>query len=153
MSDMEWSLRQSVDSFMEEGFEDGDLVSHDWLRWALAINDQAVKENEFVVLERMEAIKSTLLKEHRIALQNVRGKGYRVVPPAEQARYAAEEASRHIRKGVKKADELMRHTRMEALDHDERKRHTDAEARMASLHGMMSRGQRDVFKLFQPALK
>lgn len=150
MSDTEWSLRQSIDDFMQEGFKDGDLVSHDWLRWALAINDQAVKENEFVLLERMEAIKTALLKENKIALQNVRGKGYRVVPPSEQARYAAEEASRHIQKGVKRADDLLKHTRMDALDHEERRRHTDTETRMASLGAMLEKGQRDVFKAFLP---
>jgi len=150
MSDIEWSLRQAVDAFIDEGFNDGDLVSHDWLRWALSINDQVVKDNEFVLLERMEAIKGSLLKEHRIALQNVRGKGYRVVPPSEQARYAAEEASRHIEKGMRKADQLLKHTRVELLDSAERRQHTDAEVRMASLNGMLDKGRRDVFQAFLP---
>jgi hypothetical protein len=145
-----WSLKQAIDAFMEEGFKDGDLVSHDWLRWALAINDHAIQENEFVLLERMESLKSSLLITHNIALQNIRGKGYRVVPPAEQARYAAEESARHIEKGMRKATQLLRHTRVEQLDHNEKKRHTDTEVRMAALNGMLDKGRRDVFKAFLP---
>lgn len=145
-----WSLDDAVGHFIGEGFNDGDLVSHDWLRWALDINQRDMRDNEFVLLERMEALKTALLVDHQVALQNVRGKGYRVVPPAEQARFAAEEASRYMTKGLKKADSLLKHTRTGELDKDERRRHTDTEVRMSALAGMVGKGRRDVFALFKP---
>ena len=144
-----WNLTETVDRFLQSGFEDGDLVSHDWLRWALDINDQAMRENEFLLLERMDALKTALLYEHQIALQNVRGRGYRVVPPNEQARYAAEEVSRYMSKGLRKANSLLTHTRLNQLDRDERRRHTDTEVRVAALAGMVEKGNRDVFALFK----
>ncbi|RUR26811.1 hypothetical protein ELY33_17030 [Vreelandella andesensis] len=144
-----WSLGLTVDRFMQSDFQDGDLVSHDWLRWALDINDQAVRENEFILLERMDALKTTLLHDHQIALQNVRGRGYRLVPPSEQARYAAEEVSRYMSKGLRKANSLLTHTRLNQLDTDERRRHTDTEIRVAALSGMVEKGNRDVFALFK----
>jgi DNA-binding winged helix-turn-helix (wHTH) protein len=149
----QWSLDEAVDQFIAEGFRDGDLVSHDYLRHLLDINDAAVHRNEFVILERMEALKTVLLEGHKIALQNVRGRGYRIVPPAEQARFAAEEAARLMSKGLRKSNRLLEHTRLDALDTDERKRHTDTQVRLAALAGMVSKGKRDVFKLFDASKK
>lgn len=148
-----WSLDEAVEQFLADSFNDGDLVSHDYLRHLLDINDAAVRRNEFVVLERMDALKTVLLEAHKIALQNVRGRGYRIVPPAEQARYAAEEASRLMAKGLRKSNRLLEHTRLDALDTDERKRHTDTQVRLAALAGMVQKGRRDVFKLFDASKK
>lgn len=143
-----WDISDAVSLYLNEGYSDGDLISHDWLKMALEINDAALRENEFVLLERMESFKSTLLNNYQIALQSVRGRGYRVVPPSEQARYAAQEAARYIGKGLKKADGLLNNTRLDALDTDERKRHTDTQVRIAALSGMINKGKRDVFRLF-----
>lgn len=148
-----WSLEEAVQRFHDSGFADGDLVTHEWLAWSLALPEPAtvaeLREQQFVVLDRVEQFKSELLTKHQVALQSVRGKGYRVVPPAEQARYAAEEASRHIEKGLRRGDQLLNHTRLDALSDDERRRHIDTESRMASLASMAKRGRRDIFKLFQ----
>ena len=70
-----WSIEEAVDQFMAEKFSDGDLISHDWLRMVLDINDAAMSANAFVLVERMEAFKTVLLDGHQIALQNVRGRG------------------------------------------------------------------------------
>lgn len=148
-SERAWSLEEAVKSFFESDFSDGDLVSHEWIRWALSINEQALKENEFILLERMDALKTTLLLDHQIALQNVKGRGYRLVPPAEQAQYAAEELSRYMGKGLQKAGSLLKNTRINTLDTDERRRHTDTEVRVAALAGMVEKGNRDVFALFK----
>lgn len=145
-----WSLDDTIARFFDEEFQDGDLISHDWLRWALEINEQVMRENDFALLERMEQFKAALLYHHKIALQNVRGEGYRIVPPAEQARYAAQEASRYIGKGMRKASDLLTHTHRDALDKDEMRRHVDTEVRIAGLQQMVSKGQRDVFALFEP---
>ncbi|RUR38557.1 hypothetical protein [Vreelandella populi] len=149
-----WSLKEAVQRFHASGFTDGDLVTHEWLAWSLALPEPTTatefREQQFVALDRVEQFKTALLTQHQIALQSVRGKGYRVVPPAEQARYAAEEASRHIEKGLRRGDQLLSNTRLDALTDDERRRHIDTESRMASLASMASRGRRDIFKLFQP---
>lgn len=145
-----WSLESALHYFFDHGFSDGELISHEWIRFALAITPESLRENDFLLLDRMETFKAALLSNHQIALQNVRGKGYRIVPPGEQARFAAEEASRFLSKGIKRADELLANTRREQLDKDEARRHTDVEVRMAGLRGMVGKGQRDVFALFAP---
>lgn len=146
---MAWSPQDAVDLFTRDGFDDGDLLSHEWIRFALDYKPR--EHNDFVLLERMEAFRHVMLTEHQVALQNVRGEGYRVVPPSQQAEFAAREASRYMQKGFRKADALLTHTRRDQLTDDEARRHTDTEVRMASLRGIMRKGKRDVFALFAPS--
>jgi hypothetical protein len=144
-----WSLDDAVDQFLAEQFKDGDLIGHDWFLMALDINDSLKAANPFVIVERLEALKTVLLEGHQIALQNVRGRGYRVIPPHEQARYAAEEASRYMARGLRKATSLLSNTRQDTLTAEERQRHTDTQVRISALAGMVSKGRREVFKLFE----
>ena len=147
---MSFNIKDAVNAFLAFGFNDGDLISHDWLGYNLEINSKALRQDPFLALKRVEDFKAVLLKEFNIALQNVRGKGYRIVPPSEQAQYAAEEAARYITKGLLKASDLLDNTRIDSLTDQERRRHTDTSVRMAALSGMVSRGKRDVFALFGP---
>lgn len=146
---MSWSAQDAIDRLEADGFGDGDMLSHDWIRFALDFNPQ--EHNDFVLLERMDSFRKALLEEYKIALQNVRGEGYRIVPPSQQAEFAAREASRYIEKGMNKADALLTHTRRDQLTQDEAKRHTDTEVRIAGLRGVMNKGKRDVFALFAPS--
>lgn len=146
----EWSVEEAVKAYFERQYKDGDLVSHDWLLYVLKLRQPRTREDGLLLLDRMDAFRKALLEDHCIALENVRGKGYRVVPPAEQAEYAARTAAAHISKGLRKSGQLLEHTRVDELSERERQRHTDTEVRMAGLRSLISRGKRDVFKLFAP---
>lgn len=146
-----WSAADAVKQFFFDDFKDGDLVSHDWILYALDLPQVRTREDSLRLLNRMDAFRNALLEDHQIALASVQGKGYRVVPPAEQAEYAARTAADLITKGLKKGSKLLEHTRVDSLTDMERQRHTDTEIRMASLKGMAAEGRRDMFKLFKPA--
>lgn len=143
-----WSVDNAVAQFFEDGFKDGDLISRDWILYALDLSEVRTNEDSLRLLDRMESFRKALLEDHQIALQNVRGKGYRVVPPAEQAEYAARTAAALIEKGLHKGSNLLDNTRMDVLSDDERRRHTDTENRMAGLRGMVNKGRRDVLAAF-----
>lgn len=145
---VEWSVKDAVDLFFRDGKRDGDLLSHDWILYALDMRTPQTKEDQFELLGRMDAFRTALLKEHCIALQNVRGEGYRVVPPGEQAEYAVRLAETHFRKGARQSSEVLKNTRRDLLTHTEARRHTDCEVKMAALCGMINKGARDVFALF-----
>ena len=134
-----------------EGRQDGDILTHDWIRWALQIpapqNLEEAEEIQWVMLNRVETFKDWLLTEHKVALQSVRGKGYWVVPPSDQARYAAEEWAKHVIKAQKRAEALMENTRMDALTADERKRHIDTHIRMKGVSQLISKKKQDIFGL------
>lgn len=144
----EWSVKDAVSLFFKDGKRDGDLLSHDWILFALDMRAPRTREDGLMLLDRMDSFRTALLEEHNIAVQNVRGEGYRVVPPAEQAEYAARVAARHIDKGIRDSNRLLKHTRRELLTDTEAKRHTDCEVRIAGLRGMIGKGKRDVLALF-----
>lgn len=145
--------QRAVERFEADGFEDGDVLSMDWILWALDIKTphslDAVQEQRLLLLDRLDVFRNILLREKKIALQNLCGGGYRVVPPDEQAQYAATEGLKLVKKGISKARSLIENTRIDRLTNDERRRHTDAAIKIAALDGMMRKGRRDVLIAFQ----
>jgi hypothetical protein len=146
-------LSRAISMFDKDSRKDGDMLSHDWIKYALDIPaaktiDQAT-EQQWVLLTRLDAFRDYLLVERKVALQNIRGEGYRIVPPSEQAQVAAEQAMKMIKKGLDHGDRLMTHTRVNMLSNDEQKRHTDAHLRLCGIKDMVRRQKKDVFKLFQ----
>ena len=143
----------AIDQFDKDQFKDGDIISREWIKWALRIKEpstvQEYEEMQWLLLSRFEDFKDRLLKDRQIALRNVRGNGYLIVPPGEQAQYAAEKGIRHIRKGIQEADKLLTNVRSEQLTDEERKRHVDTQCRFDGIKGIMSRQKKDVFALFE----
>lgn len=147
-----WGVQIAVELFFEEGFKDGEIVSHDWLKTVLDIPTPEsiadVTRVSFLTLSRVEELKATLLEKHNIFLASARGLGYVVVPPRAQAAMASGKAITAIHKEMAAALSILRHTRTEELDASEAKRHTDVQVKMQALAGMMSQKSRDVFEAF-----
>lgn len=147
-------LTRAVAMFDKDGRKDGDILSHEWIKWALDIpapaNLEQATEQQWMLLTRLDAFRDYLLVDRKIALQNVRGEGYRIVPPSEQAQVAAEQAMKMVKKGLDAGDKLMTHTRTNELSTDEQKRHTDAHLRLCGIKDMVRRQKKDVFRLFSP---
>lgn len=148
----QWSLSDAVQKFLEGDFADGDMLTHAWLQWALCIpSPRSISEVmavQWLTLERVESFKRAMLLDHRVLLANVRGEGYRIVPPSEQARYAVENALDAMEREVGRSSMVLRQTRVEVLDNRERKRHTDATVKMGALTDMLRHRKSDVFALF-----
>lgn len=148
-----WSLEKAIEQFMADKFADGQLISHDWLTWALNLpkpkTAQEMVNCQFVILDRVEQFKEALLTQHQIYIVSVRGKGYRIVPPSDQAFIAIDTAMRGVRREFSKCKEVMKHTRIAELDSDQAKRHLDAQVKVSALSGMIGKGKREVFKLFK----
>jgi hypothetical protein len=74
-------------------------------------NDTAkkLKETQFDMLQKMEALKDLLLVDHCIYLYNERGKGYRVMRPDEQVDKGYAKTWDKVRRGVRKARAILRH--------------------------------------------
>lgn len=150
-------LNHAVTAYDTKEFGDGDLLSHEWLEWALklpkATTIEDTKAVQWVCLERVDTFRDYLLIERKTAIQNVRGKGYRIVPPAEQAEYAAREAMEHLKKGFARGEKLLQNTRLTELDAEEAKRHTDTHIRLAGLRDIVQRQRRNIFSLYTPPVK
>ena len=146
-------LERAIDLFDTDQHKDGDILSHDWIKYALDIPTAKTVEDferiQWVLLSRVEAFKDWMLVNRSTALQSVRGKGYYVVPPNEQARFAAEEAMKHVKKGLQQADKVLTYARLADMDDDSRKRHTDTHVRLSGIGQLMKRQRKDVFALFK----
>lgn len=147
-------LDRAIGMFESDSFKDGDTVSHLWLKHALDIPEpQTLMESDSVqwmLLTRVDSFRDWLLEEKKVALQNVRGQGYRIIPPREQGYVAASGAMKAVKKEFRKADKLMANTRLAELNTEERKRHTDAHIRLAGIGDMMKKQRKDVLRLFSP---
>lgn len=148
-----WSLDKALELFFADKFADGQLISHAWLEWALNLpkpkTAQEMVNCQFVILDRVEQFKEALLTKHQIYIVSVRGQGYRIVPPSDQAFIAVDNAMRGVRREFNKCQEVMKNTRFAELDTDQAKRHTDVQVKVSALTGMVGKAKREVFSLFK----
>lgn len=148
-------LERAVSEYDTKKFADGDLISHDWIYYALDIppvnSRTSARDAQFVLLSRFDAFRDYMLVQRKICFQNVRGQGYRVVPPGEQAQVAAEEAMRLIRRGLDKGDKILTHARTEKMTQEEANRHTSAQIKVGGLRQMIGRQRKDILGEFKPS--
>lgn len=142
----------AIEKFFSAKYNDGDIIQMSWIHRALEIKDPRtisdVKASQFDLLQKMEMFKSILLEKHNIALKNIRGEGYMVVPPKDQARYAAAEGIRAFNKGMKRTESLLDNIRIDALSSDEKRKHVDAQVKFSAIKGILNKQKKDVFRLF-----
>ena len=147
-------LERAVSIFDRDSRGDGDLLSSDWIRYALDVpvprDVESAQKNQWLLLARMDAFRNYLLIERKIALQNVWGQGYRIIPPHEQAEIAAREAMSLERRGLSKGNKMLVHIREDQLTVDEKRRHTDAHVRLSGITDMLNRQRQNIFALFKP---
>jgi hypothetical protein len=146
-------VAQAINQFERDNFRDGDLVSHEWLKWALDLPEpqgtaEEARQAQITRMNRTQDFMQRLLESRQIALESVTGQGYRIVPPNEQAGYAAEVASRHIDKGLRKGRNILSNTRVTQLTAEERRRHDDAAAKMDSFRQMVKRERKSLLAPF-----
>lgn len=125
------------------------LVTHDTIREVLGLREPRIDEfthhhefkaawqaYQFAYLQGVEGVREYLLENHKVAIANVRGDGYRVVPPAEQTSYAMRTGTDAIRRELLRVRSLLEHVRTEELSDAQRKENLDAAARVAVLRQM-----------------
>lgn len=139
--------RQAIDDFLQE-FHYGDLISHEWLETRFGMPSLAevgrmsadqFRERQFEWLGNVESFKSTLLKDHQVCLQSVRGKGYRWIPPHEQTGFASKEFEKEAGRVFRTAGQRLRNVRIAELTDQQRQENLDAGAKMVALRGMTRR--------------
>lgn len=130
--------KQAVQDAKEQ-FTYGDMITMDWLNQAFGIKRlergtaEEFQKQQFDFLAAMDAFRDQLLEEHRMALSNVRGQGYRVLEPKEQTEFAMSEMRRRVRGEIRKAASRLHYVEHTLLSDDERKRNNDAMGKLAAL--------------------
>lgn len=134
--------KQAVNDFLAE-FKYGDIVPHDWLvaRFGLPSTDEKMtaatyQARQFEWLASIEGFKATLLNEHQVMLQSVRGEGYRWVPPADQTSVTQRDFEREAGRVFRTAGNRLRNVRVSELTEAQRQENLDAGAKLVALRGM-----------------
>jgi hypothetical protein len=139
----EW--KQAIKDFLEAGFKEGDVITHEWLEAHFgmdALSDDEplmladYQERQFTWLRNIESFRSELLEVHQIFLSSVHGEGYRIVPPYEQTGLAQEKFERDASKAYRKAANTLKNVRLVELTDAQRKENADAIAKLSMLRGM-----------------
>jgi hypothetical protein len=127
------------------------ILTHEYLEGILEIPEATTieddRENRIMLLERFTALRDYLLTERKIALKSIPGVGYQVIPPNEQAEYAAELSSKLIKKAIQKGESLMINTRTEELINSDKKRHIDAQIKMQGLNSILTKERRNMLSI------
>ncbi len=140
--------REGVKRFLAQGYQEGDEIKHEWFYEAFGLDMpqpetplRQAERTKLQFLSAFEELRAELLEKHQIALANVRGYGYRVVPAVQQTRWAEAECVEQVKSAMRKMGERLSNVNMARLDADQRKENADALARLSMMASMLKRAK------------
>lgn len=133
--------KNAVRAFLALEAKPGDIITHEWLREQFDIGpDRTVaeaRENQLNYLQAFSQFRDALLEDYRIAFASAQGVGYRIIPPAEQTRYAVAHHMSKVHKEMRNMARTMAFVRHDELTDAERRANADALAKAAQLSAMI----------------
>lgn len=129
---------QAIDDLLQEGIEYGRVITHEWLDKHLEL-DVSSPNYGFDKLSRFENFRNRLVEKYKIHLKNVKGEGYRILPPEEQTVSAVKETFKSISRTVRKGIFYLSNVDTTKLSSEQKKENTDALVRMSGLKGMVKK--------------
>jgi len=139
---MQVHVAQAWRKYVEDRMDYGSLLTHEWLIAALGLlhpdlanSFEERDQRQLAYLSAYQAFQKHLLVHEKIALANVRGKGYRAVMPDEQPKWAQDEAQEEIRKSLSKFRARVKHAPTGRMSDEGLRAHqaaSDAADRMTS---------------------
>jgi len=131
--------QQAVEDAAGE-FQYGDVITKEWLVEHFGLEQPKrgtaweFQKFQFELLEAMEGFKERLLVEHKMALENVRGRGYRVLQPSEQTGYSLRQFKIAVAREVRKAADILQNVNASLLTQDEQRENIEARGKLAAIH-------------------
>lgn len=129
----------ALSAFKESDFKPGVIIPMSWFFEHFRVKPPESRETvgefqeeQFRFLGEMDRFQKALAEELDLVLQNVRGEGYRVVPPAEQTEWAMDRVHRDFTKTLGKAHMRLTHLRLSDLTDEQRRQNADAQAKLAA---------------------
>lgn len=134
--------KHALRSLLDRGIQNGDIIGKAELveLFGLARPVTAEDQERFQLdfMRQFSELRDELLEEHRIALRTMHGEAsYEVVPPADQTALALTEGQKEMRRALRKMTRTLAFVRHEELTDEQRRRNADAQAKAATLAGMM----------------
>jgi hypothetical protein len=141
--------RQAVEDAAEQ-YTYGDVMTREWLldRFGLETPKLGTAKDfqkfQLDLLDAMEGFREALLVEHKMALENVRGRGYRILKPNEQTSYTMRQFSRGIAREINKAANILQNIATDLLTQDEQRENIEARGKLAAVHSFSNKTLRRV---------
>lgn len=139
----EWS---QLAIHLVNSFDVGDIIPHDWLKsmFRIPMLDMrdfpdtqsfiiAIQQNQFDYMGLFERLRNDVLIKHAVCLVNVRGEGYRIIPPKEQHTYAYSQLVKDIGKSFREASDIMTHVKVSAIDEEQKSKDRQLSSKMGHL--------------------
>ena len=105
-------------------YSDGQIISHEWLKDMLGIEDKDIADFEsteeynkerdktqFQYMSLFEKLRDTMLEDYKMYLRNSRGEGYVIVKPDEQTTIAYRTMVKDVSGSIKDAKAIMSNVR------------------------------------------
>ncbi len=120
-------------------FNYGDVISKNWLLENFKIESpetmsrQEFESNAFKFLSMMDAFRTTLLEDHYMCLQSVKGLGYRIVLPKEQTAVTMSKLNETISRKLRRAVKDLAFVNRNLLEQEEIAENDEAKSKLAAL--------------------
>lgn len=131
--------QNALTAFSDSTFAPGDIIPMDWFyehfRVKAPEDRQTIasfQEEQLKFMGEMDRFQKALAEDHYLVLQNVRGEGYRIVPPTEQTGWAMDRAHHEFGKAFSRAHMRLTHVRLSELTDEQRRQNADAQAKLAA---------------------
>lgn len=134
--------QNALAAFDSAEFYPGDIIPMSWFyehfRVAELPADALCRVGDYqkerlIFMGHMERFQKALAEEYDLILQNVRGQGYRIMPPAEQTGWTMDQGQREMTRALNKMHLRLTHIRLAELTDDQRRQNADAQAKLAAL--------------------
>lgn len=128
-------------------YSDGELIPHDWLKTNFGLKklnyadfdcqedfEKAIQVQQFSYMTLVDTLRWQLLEQERMYMKNVRGDGYVIMNPKDQAQYGYDELLKDVKKATREAEMIMNYVR--PIPHENQSRDNDLRAKCAIIKQM-----------------
>ncbi len=138
------------DQFMLNGWSPGTVVTYIDMGFIVGQRRPTPDENcSYAEGQKMQQafyfavsdMRPKLLKKYQVDLENVPGRGYRIIDPKEQVQVAADNWQNKIQKETRWAKARMTHVDQSGFTEEDRRKRTDELARLGAYQQMMRRSK------------
>jgi hypothetical protein len=129
-------------AFDHAEFYPGDIIPMSWFYDHFRVRDLPAdasctvgeyQKERLIFMGQMERFQKALAEDYDLILQNVRGQGYRIIPPSEQTGWTMDQGQKEMTKALNKIHMRLTHIRIGELTDEERRQNADAQAKLAAL--------------------
>ena len=132
--------KNALFQFEHSDFNIGDVVPMGWFYEHFRVKSKAecttpdeYETERLRFMQEMHSFQNALGLDHQLHLQNVRGEGYRILPPKEQTEFAMDKVQREMQLALQKAHFRLTNLRLDELTDEQRRQNADAQAKLSAL--------------------